>query len=284
MIPGQLVLNSPILLKSKVDISLTYQNSEFSGIVTGSGSELLICFHGFGESGSHFGAMEAALGNIFTIVALDMPFHGKTVWNEGRVFEKSDLTALVEKILEKFGKQTFSLMGYSMGGRLALCIVEEMAARIIHLVMAAPDGLRNNPWHMFATQTTIGNRIFLYNTHHPGLFFRLLTLWRRWGLLNESVYKFAFYSMDKVEKRQLVYNVWTVMRKLMPSRRRCKRLMARYNIDTILIFGRYDRVIPPAFGERFADGAFPCKMLVLDKGHQLISEELGFIIRKNIRS
>lgn len=267
-----------------MDISLSYLNSSFSGIVTGSGSELLICFHGFGESGSHFRVMEPALGNIFTIVALDMPFHGKTAWNEHRAIEKRDLRALAGKILERFGKQTFSLMGYSMGGRLALCIVEEMAAQINHLVMAAPDGLRNNPWHLFATQTKIGNRIFLYNTHRPALFFRLLTLWRKWGLLNESVYKFAYYSMDKTEKRQLVYNVWTIMRKLMPSRRRCKKQMARYNIDTILIFGRYDRVIPPSFGERFADGAFPAKILVLEKGHQLISEELGFIIRKNIRS
>jgi hypothetical protein len=61
-------------------------------------------------------------------------------------------------------------------------------------------------------------------------------------------------------------------------------MMARYNIESLLIFGRYDRVIPPAFGEGFANGAFPCKTLVLDKGHQLLSEELGFIIRKNIRS
>lgn len=284
MIPGQLVLNSPFVLKNKVDFSLTYLNSEFSGMVTGTGANLLICFHGFGESGSHFRVMEPALGNIFTIVALDMPFHGKTIWNEGRPVQKEDLAALVEKILGKFGKQTFSLMGYSMGGRLALCLVEEMAARIMHLVMVAPDGLKNNPWHLFATQTKVGNRIFLYNTHQPALFFRLLTLWRRWGLLNESVYKFAFYSMDKAEKRRLVYDVWTVMRKLMPSRKRCKRLMARYNIDTLLIFGRYDRVIPPAFGERFADGTFPCRMLVLDKGHQLLSEELGFIIGKNITS
>ena len=284
MIKGHKVLNSPFVFEKQLDVSIPYLNSSFSGTITGSGGELLICFHGFGESGSHFRVMEPALGNIFTIVALDMPFHGRTVWNEQRAFDKNDLSELTGKILERFGKQTFSLMGYSMGGRPALCLVEEMAARIVRLVLVAPDGLKDNPWHMFATQTKIGNRIFLYNTHHPALFFGLLKLWRRLGLLNESVYKFAFYSMDKAEKRRQVYNVWTVLRKLMPSRRRCKSMMARYNIESLLIFGRYDRVIPPAFGEGFADGAFPCKTLVLDKGHQLLSEELGFIIRKNIRS
>lgn len=267
-----------------MDFFLSYKQSEFTGIVAGSGPELLICLHGFGERASHFRCMEAGLGNIFTIIALDMPFHGNTAWRENRPFEKEDLAALTEKILEKFGKQTFSLMGYSMGGRLALCIIEKLASRVKHLVLAAPDGLKNNPWHMFATQTTLGNRLFSYNTRHPAVFFRLLTLWRRWGLLNESVYKFAYHRMDRPEKRLLVYNVWTIMRRMMPSVKHCKQLLARYSVDTIAIFGRYDRVIPPVIGERFADGSFPCNIVVLERGHQLVNEELGFIIRKNIRS
>ncbi|WP_157962697.1 alpha/beta fold hydrolase [Chitinophaga deserti] len=265
-----------------MEFSLSYLDSTFSGMQTGEGEELLICFHGFGESASHFRCMDAGLGNIFTIVALDMPFHGKTVWKEGRPMEKRDLAALTEKILERTGKQTFSLLGYSMGGRLSLCIVEQMADRIRHLILAAPDGLKNNPWHMFATRTILGNRIFSYNTRNPALFFRLLTFWRRSGLLNESVYKFALHRMDRPEKRQLVYNVWTIMRRMLPHKKRCKRLMAQHHISTLLIFGKYDRVIPPVIGEKFADGSFPCQVLVLDKGHQLISESLGFIIRKNI--
>ncbi len=33
--------------------------------------------------------------------------------------------------------------------------------------------------------------------------------------------------------------------------------MAQFRIDTLLIFGKYDRVIPPVIGEQFADGSFP---------------------------
>src|SRR5690606_2199861 len=103
-------------------LNLPYLQSEFSGVTAGSGDELLICFHGFGESASRFTCMEPALGNMFTIVALDMPFHGHTTWSEGRDVEQEDLEALIKKILERFGKQRFSLMGYSMGGRLVMCI------------------------------------------------------------------------------------------------------------------------------------------------------------------
>lgn len=267
-----------------MEIRLPYLQSEFSGTVSGEGDALLVCFHGFGESAAHFDCMEAALGQTFTIVALNMPFHGTTVWNEGREMERADLEAIVKKILEKFGKQTFSLMGYSMGGRLVLCLLEAMPAQIEHVILLAPDGLRNNPWHMFVTQSRLGNRLFLYNTHHPALFFGLLKIGKRWKLLNESVYKFALHRMDKPEKRRLVYDVWTNLRNMMPNRRHCKQLIRRYNIDMLMLFGRFDRVIPPVLGKRFADGSFPCKIVVLDRGHQLLSESAGYIIRNNLRN
>jgi pimeloyl-ACP methyl ester carboxylesterase len=169
-----------------------------------------------------------------------------------------------------------------MGGRLSLCLVEKMADRIDRLILAAGDGLRNNPWHMFVTQTNVGNRLFKYNTYHPRLFFTLLHTWRKLGLLNQSVYKFALHRMNEPEKRALVYNVWTNLRHMMPDKKGCKQLLARYNVLTLLIFGKYDRVIPPVLGTRFADGSFPCRILVLDKGHQLISTQLGLIIKSNL--
>lgn len=261
---------------------LPYLKSRFHGSHSGTGGQLLICLHGFGESAAHFGPLTEGLGDTFTIVALDMPLHGQTDWQEGRPFEKADLEAIVLEVLRIHGKERFSLLGYSMGGRLSLCLVEKMAGRIDHLIMLAADGLRNNPWHMFVTQTGIGNRIFKYNTYHPQLFFILLQLWRKLGFLNQSVYKFALHRMDNREKRELVYNVWTNMRHMMPDKKRCKQLLSLNNVLSLLIFGKYDRVIPPVLGTRFADGTFPCKMLVLEKGHQLISKELGFIINTNL--
>ncbi|WP_295127247.1 alpha/beta hydrolase [uncultured Chitinophaga sp.] len=263
---------------------IPYGHSRFHGVITGKGPQLLICLHGFGESAAHFNCLEEELGNIFTIVSLNMPFHGETEWKEQRDFDKDDLEALVKKILERQGKQNFSLMGYSMGGRLALCIVEKMADRIENLLLAAPDGLKNNPWHMLVTQTRWGNRLFKHTTYHPAFFFRLLTLSNRFGLINQSVYKFAFFSMDKLEKRELVYTVWTSLRRMMPNKRRCKKLIATHKIDTLMFFGKFDRVIPPSLGYHFSDGSFPCKIIVLNKGHQLLSESLGAIIKNNIKT
>jgi len=261
---------------------LTYGQSRFHGICEGSGGKLLICLHGFGESALHFKCLAPALGDDYTIIALDMPLHGKTEWKEGRDFTKDDLPALITQLLEQHGRQRFSLMGYSMGGRLALCVIEKMATQVDELILLAPDGLKNNPWHLFVTQTSWGNKIFKYNTYHPHLFFRLLILWRKLGLLNLSVYKFAFHSMDTLEKRLRVYEVWTCMRQMMPDKQLCKQLLEEHRIKTVLIFGRYDRVIPPVLASRFVNGKFLSKVVVLEKGHQLLSEQLGYIIKSNL--
>ncbi|GAA3948060.1 hypothetical protein GCM10022209_51040 [Chitinophaga oryziterrae] len=221
------------------------------------------------------------MGTVFTLVSLDLPLHGQTTWNEGRAFTREDIQAVIRLVLERQQQSSFSLMGYSMGGRVALCVLQDMAPQIRRLYLLAPDGLKNNPWHMFVTQTAIGNRLFKHVTYHPQLFFGLLELWHRLKLLNESVYKFALNSMNKLEKREKVYTVWTCMRKMMPDKKLCKKLLSRYKIQTLLIFGKYDRVIPPVLGVRFMDNTFPCKMLVLEKGHQLLSEELGEAILDN---
>jgi pimeloyl-ACP methyl ester carboxylesterase len=257
---------------------LTYANSRFHGIREGNGAQLLICLHGFGESAAHFGALTAGLGERFTIVALDMPLHGRTEWKEERAFTPADLKAVITMVMQQEGQQRCSLLGYSMGGRLALCMVEEMAPQLQYLILVAADGIKQNPWHTFVTQTSLGNRLFKYVAYHPRLFFALLSFWHKLGLLNESVHKFAFNSMNQQEKRLQVYHVWTCMRRMIPNLKQCKQLLARYRIPALLIYGKYDRIIPYTLGERLVDGSFPGEVLVLEKGHQLLSAELGRII------
>ncbi len=264
------------------ELYLPYMNSRFHYTLEGDGNQLLVCLHGFGESAMHFRPLIQELGHQFTIIAIDMPLHGKTEWQEKRGLEKKDLAAVIQELMTQHKFTRFSLLGYSMGGRLALCTVEKMADKLDNLIMVAGDGLRNNPWHMFVTQTSIGNRIFKYNTYHPQFFFSLIKVWRKLGLLNESIYKFVLHRMDQPEKRKQVYEVWTILRRMMPNKKLCKQLLSRYNVNTLLIFGKYDRVIPPELGKRFVDGSFPCKTLILEKGHQLISTQLGLVIKSNL--
>ncbi|TWV99261.1 alpha/beta fold hydrolase [Chitinophaga pinensis] len=258
---------------------LPYLKSRFHTISDGTGEELLICLHGFGENAETFSRLHYSLGGYFTIVSLDLPLHGKTEWKEERPFSMEDLKAVILLILQHYRFKTFSLMGYSMGGRVSLCVVQLLAERIDRLYLLAPDGLKDNRWHMFATQTRIGNKLFKYCTYHPQLFFGLLHTWRFLRFISKGLHKFTFNSMNTLDKRERVYFVWTCMGQMMPDRELCKQQLKKYRISSLLLFGKYDRVIPPVLGVRFMDGTFPCEMQVLEKGHQLICEDAAEVIR-----
>ncbi|MBW8686396.1 alpha/beta fold hydrolase [Chitinophaga rhizophila] len=254
---------------------LPYLKSHFHTIRHGTGEELLICLHGFGENATSFSRLQHSLGVHFTIVSLDLPLHGQTEWREERPFTMEDLKAVILLMLQHYHFKTFSLAGYSMGGRVSLCVVQQLAERIDRLYLLAPDGLKDNRWHMFATQTALGKRLFKYCTYHPQLFYGLLHLGRKLRFISRGFHKFTYNSMDTLAKRERVYFVWTCMGQMLPDRDICKQQLKKYRVQTLLLFGKYDRVIPPALGVRFMDGTFPCEMQVLECGHHLINDDAG---------
>src|ERR1700744_3326350 len=132
---------------------IAFRSSRFHYSCWGTGSRILFAFHGYGESSESFAFLAEALGRDFTIVAMDLPFHGETEWKEAELFfDPGDLPALLEAIAEGLPgrQQGWWLMGYSMGGRIALQLLELAAPRIERLVLLAPDGLVVNPWYWLA--------------------------------------------------------------------------------------------------------------------------------------
>ena len=64
----------------------------------GHGSEWLFCFHGYGEQGSSFDLFEELLGDAYSLIAIDLPFHGQTDWQEGLSFPVVDLIQIIDQI------------------------------------------------------------------------------------------------------------------------------------------------------------------------------------------
>ena len=141
---------------------LIYKNSTIGYYRFGEGPKIAVCFHGFGEDASMFGFLTNYVGNQYTFYSIDLPFHGKTEWKEGLNFTHKDLLQIVEAITREDNQkqatnsQKFSLLGFSLGGRIALSLYEAMPDKIEKLVLLAPDGLKVNFWYWLATQTWLG--------------------------------------------------------------------------------------------------------------------------------
>ena len=257
---------------------LDYRGSKINYLLLGSGFKLAFCFHGYGESVGSFSFLEKHVGVNYTFIAIDLPFHGKNVWDERNDFLIDDLINIVNQILSENDLRkrelSLTLMGFSLGGRIALSLFQAMPDKIEKIILLAPDGLKVNFWYWLSTQTWIGNKFFSFTMKHPGWFFGFLKLANFLRLVNASIFKFVnFYIGDK-EVRRLLYLRWTSLRKLKPISNKIKSLVRQNKIKVELVYGKYDRIILSSVGEKFRRGIEDyCNINVINSGHQVLHEK-----------
>jgi pimeloyl-ACP methyl ester carboxylesterase len=252
---------------------ITYKNSRLHYCRFGSGKQWLLCFHGYGEKGNTFSFLEKFLGKDYTLIALDFPFHGATSWKEGLLFTANDLLLILSMIMQE-PDPCINLLGYSMGGRVALHLLQTVPAKIGQVILIAPDGLHHNIWHTLATQTFLGNRLFAFNMHHPVWLFTVIKLAYKTGLINKSIFNFVHYHLDHKESRELLYERWTTMRQFNPHIQLLKKIILQKKVKVNILFGKYDRVIMIKRGVSFRKGIEKYVLITeLEAGHQLLKEK-----------
>jgi len=272
-------------------LQLIYKTSRISYIRFGSGPKPALCFHGYGEEADSFSFLEEYAGDHYTFLAIDLPFHGHTEWNDGLTCTTSDMMQITAKILQENSLQPGSsktmtgteqklkdqrpfLIGFSLGGRVALSLYEKMPSRIERLVLLAPDGLKVNFWYWLSTRTWIGNKLFSFTMKHPGWFFGFLKLLNKLKLVNTSIFKFVNYYIGDKEVRRLLYARWTTLRKLKPDLEKIKSSVRSNQTQVRLIYGKHDRIILSSVGEKFKKGIEEyCTLSVITSGHQVLQEK-----------
>lgn len=254
-----------------------YKSSQVAYLCAGQGPGVAVCFHGYGEEAAGFSFLGNYAGDLYRFYAIDLPFHGHTVWNEGLNFDTSDLSAIVSGILSQEALPAswpVTLLGFSLGGRVALSLLETNTLACARIVLLAPDGLKVNAWYWLATQTWPGNRFFAFTMKHPGWFFGMLKVMNKLKLVNASIFKFVNYYIGDAVVRQSLYDRWTTLRKLKPQLGKIKKQIAAHNIPVRILYGRHDRIILSSVGERFRKGIEgQCIIQVIPAGHQVLHEK-----------
>lgn len=262
---------------------LFYNNSSISYYCFGSGPRPVLCFHGYGEDGTSFRFLKKPLGEQYTFIAPDLPFHGQTQWKEGLNFTPANLQQIAGCLLEQnnfqpCGSSTFdfklSLIGFSLGGRAALSLYQAQPGMVEKLVLLAPDGLKVNFWYWLAARSRAGNQLFAYTMKHPRWFFGLLKLLNKMRLVNTSIFKFVNHYIGDPRVRRGLYERWTGLRSLKPNIPHIRQLVRQHQTPVRLIYGRHDRIIRPVRGKKFQKGIEThCTVTVLPCGHQVLQEK-----------
>lgn len=251
---------------------LTYKQSTIGYYRFGSGPRVAVCFHGYGETAESFAFLAKYAGDQFSFYAIDLPFHGHTQWREGLHFYPDDLVQIVKAVTNS--APALTVVGFSLGGRMALALTEAMPEQVSKLVLLAPDGLKVNFWYWLSTQTWPGNRLFAFTMKHPGWFFGFLKALNKLRLVNASIFKFVNYYIGDAGIRQLLYNRWTALRTIRPNIARIKNTINENGIHVRLLYGKHDRIILSTVGQRFCRGIQQqCILRVIPSGHQVLSEK-----------
>ncbi|MBK7944182.1 MAG: alpha/beta fold hydrolase [Flavobacteriales bacterium] len=252
----------------------------------GNGPMPVLAFHGFGRTGSDFRILEGPLGDRCTIHAFDLHFHGDSPGYPHRAdepFTPKELAVFFSAFLAEKGIERTIVMGYSLGGRIALCLAEQMPERFSRLILAAPDGLKTRPWYRGLASSNVGRWAYKRFIHHPQRVHFVMDALRALRLMNERMHRFLKGQTDSRAKRQLVHDVWLSYRLIEPDLASVAKTAQRHGFPINLYFGTHDRVIPPHLGSnlrRHAPDSVTSEELPF--GHVLLTSELGQAIRARL--
>jgi pimeloyl-[acyl-carrier protein] methyl ester esterase len=128
--------------------------------VNGNGPDLVL-LHGWGLNVRVWDGLVDALSDQFRLIAVDLPGHGRSAWSPGRN-TPAEQAWLLHSTLAPISNR-YSLLGWSLGGQIALDLAAAMPAQIDKLVLVAttprftvapdwPYGMKVNAITKMATQ------------------------------------------------------------------------------------------------------------------------------------
>jgi pimeloyl-ACP methyl ester carboxylesterase len=104
---------------------------------------VLLLLHGFGASLQTWDAWTESLQKHYRVIRLDLPGFGLTGANPSHAYADADDVQFVDNFVNQMGIAEFSLIGHSMGGKIAWNVAATYPSKVKQLVLMAPDGYAN---------------------------------------------------------------------------------------------------------------------------------------------
>ncbi len=255
--------------------TISYKNSTIAYQLFGTGKETLLAFHGYGKEASSLAILAYHVGSKYTIVSVDVFFHGDSVWAETQAPAIDDWQAIINILLEAVGSPPkFSVYGYSIGGQVATCTAWLFAEKINTLWLMAATGIGNDGFYYMAVNTSLGNQLFKTFIKKPKLITHPLHWLTVLKIVPKNLEAFVQRKIDTLEKRELLYQRWNVLKNFGVYTDKLKKQLNANKSNVLLVYGKTDAVVNYKAAKRFAKGINNIALLLPDIGHHLITDEV----------
>ena len=253
---------------------LEYEDSKVHFIRFGKGEKLLIALPGFGDQAALFLALQEALTGDYTVYAIDLPFHGKTIWKK-ESFSKKDITGVFDLISKKEQKERFELMGFSFGGRIILASISKVIDRLDGIRLIAPDGIRTKGMFTALIVPVWLRRLLKRSMNNLDWLVGNLEVFHKIGWLGSYDLRFIRHNMATPELRQRIFNTWISLNEFIVNLNKVKECLSQYPVPVELYLGKYDKIIPMEAGEQLQKGLSNIRLNIVEDGHRMVNENLN---------
>lgn len=230
---------------------------------------VVLLLHGFGSSLQTWDVWAAKLESHYRVIRLDLPGFGLTGPSPLHDYSEAGDLATLMHFVDKLGVASFSVIGHSMGGKMAWGLAAAAPDRVKALVLMAPDGfpeakdIGTKPYAMPSVMGVIKFSLpkFLVRKSIEPAFFDV-------NALSDSLVD-RYYDMLRapgVRAAILERSNQTIYTDPVP---RLKKIKA----PTLLIWGEQDQMIPSSNAQSYAHVLSDSKTVLLPKLGHLVQEE-----------
>ena len=231
---------------------------------------VLLLLHGFGSSLQTWDTWSTQLEQRYRVIRLDLPGFGLTGPSPVHDYSEQNDLATLTQFVDKLGLLNFSIIGHSMGGKMAWSLAASVPDRVKALVLMAPDGfpdtkdIGTKPYAMPSIMGVIKFSLpkYLVRKSIEPAFFDAKAL-------DDSLVN-RYYDMLRapgVRAAILERANQTIYTDPVP---RLKKITA----PTLLIWGEQDQMIPSSNAQSYANVlAISQTMLLPNLGHLLQEEQ-----------
>lgn len=223
---------------------LEYQQASICYYVYGQGPQLAFCLHGYSNSATLYGILEPVVAEQFTLISVDLPYHGHTRWGRSKM-RVEQMDEVLQAILAQEGKgPEYFLVGFSLGARVCICLFNYNPRPVQKMILLSPDGLYSSTLYKLLVRTWLGHRMMAWLLKNPKKSIPVLNWLYRHKLVNKTVYHYATGFLHSKRQSTLLFARWVVMSRLHPKLETFERQLATRKVPVMMIFGRKDQITP----------------------------------------
>ena len=221
-----------------------YQKASICYYVYGRGPQLAFCLHGYSNTATMFDLLASRLGESFTLIALDLPYHGQTRWGRAKM-RVEDLDAILKGIMakEQSGPE-YMLVGFSLGARICISLFNFDPAPVQKMILLSPDGLYSSLLYKLLVRTKLGHFLMAWLLKNPRKSVPAIDWLYHNKLINKTIYAYACSFVNSKRQSTLLYARWVSMSRLHPGLKTFQRQLSKRKIPVLMVFGKKDQVTP----------------------------------------